>query len=171
MQTAREMSFTEGDMINVHMFSYSWVTSFLCRHKETLRTIYPEPIEHDRILDDTKIQVFFEDNKTDLESVDKRLLLNFDETMVAPGRRSFQVVCPRSVKRAVTEVAKNDEHITVCHTIFADGTAAKPGLILPKLTNLPPMDAELTEKFAWCGSAKGWITTPLFEGYLENVSI
>jgi hypothetical protein len=169
MSLAMKIVFSE-DRQDFRTITYSWTYSFLVRHREELRTIYPRTIEHERILNRESMSSWFETHTKLLSSIKPQLLCNFDESMVAPGKRRFKVVCPKDQKRVVSQMVGNDEHITLLQFVWANGTASTPGLVLP-LVHLPHMPDELAMKFHWAGQINGWIDDKIFIDLISNVFI
>jgi hypothetical protein len=74
-----------------------------------------------------------------------------------------------SKKCVIKGVIACEEHLTLCIFVCADGTALKPGVILPKLKNLPPLHSQLESQFVWSGTSSGWITEHVFRRWVEEV--
>jgi hypothetical protein len=87
---AEKLAYTEGN--GTHEISHSWCQSYLRRHP-TLKTIYPDPIEEVRIIPQALLEDWFVEYDW-VRFVIPGLLWNFDESMIAPSKRRFQVVVP-----------------------------------------------------------------------------
>lgn len=62
-------------------------------------------------------------------------------------------------------------HITLGACVFADGDSLQPLLVLPqKEFPVGPNDA-LIDEFHWNGQEAGWMSTDIFEKWIEKVFI
>jgi len=64
-------------------------------------------------------------------------------------------------------IEKEEEHITLIVSMWADGTMSKTGVILP-LVHLPNDLESLASDFTWAGSSSGLITREIFENWVKN---
>ena len=101
----------------LHHFGLSWAKSFLKHHHKQLKAIFPQTVAEEQVISKKVITEWFEKHQELLESIDLRFLLNFDETMVAPGTQKFQVISLHDKKRVVKKVIQNKKHITLLQFI------------------------------------------------------
>ena len=102
------------------------------------------------------------------------LIANMDETYTAPRNNSHEkVIVVEGAQRTARPIAISTavaEHVTTVFTIFADGTSAKPTMILPLKTILPSAAATLSS-FSFASSKNGWMTRPIFASWASGVFV
>lgn len=99
------------------------------------------------------------------------MIANFDETFLMWGSNKWKVVTRAQNKVGMIKEIPMNEHMTLCATIFADGTHLSALLILP-LVNLPEdIKYEDLPQFDWTGQRNGWITKDIFDQYCRVVLI
>jgi hypothetical protein len=116
------------------------------------------------------MEKWFYSHQDILQNVKSELLVNFDESMISPSKRRVTVVVPSDTKKAIHQVITNNEHVTMCSFIWANGDHSTPNIILP-LKNLPSLPTDIISEFTWSGSSEGWITDVIFENILLNCFI
>jgi len=98
------------------------------------------------------------------------LMGNMDETMLSCKDQRVKVIIPSERRSGIRRFDKESEHVTLIVTSFADGTMLKAGVILP-LKNLPLSLESLAGSFHWAGTSSGWITTEIFEKWVDEIFI
>ena len=153
----------EDDRKNVSPYPHddvtlSWVKSFLAKHPE-VKLANPRKMESSRIKFATRenFERYFATVTGLFEANDYHpsMVANFDETMLQWGKSRAKVIVGAQTKQAFVEEPELSMHVTLCVTIFADGTPEKALVILP-LKNLPPDIVENDyPNFNWTGQKNG----------------
>ena len=88
--------------------------------------------------------------------------------MIAPGAKKCKVITRKDGPQPIRTVdEKGREHLTLLLGISAAGKSLPNLLILP-LKTLPELDEDLERTFKIAGSAKGWMTSDIFQNMLMN---
>lgn len=117
--------------------------------------------------DRRKIYEWFLQYHQVLCSYPRQMILNMDETGISSNKR-FKVVTPEGVF-PVSPEDKQQVHITGIVTISACGKLFRPGIITPKLQNLPSELAEFAEDADFYSSKTGWMTKEVFKLWTVNI--
>lgn len=154
--------------------SASWLASFLGRTK-SLKLAPARVIEEDRSKNSTKEEIDrYVNNLASLfaqHEYDPSMVANFDETFLMWGCNRWKVVTRATNKADMVKEMQINEHVTLCATIFGDGSTI-PALVILPLVYLPnEINPKDWPKFDWTGQANGWITKDIFESYCLEVLI
>ena len=154
--------------------SWGWLRRFERRHSERIKSVRARKLEVARAaVTPTSVEQFFS-TLTQLYSThhfDSRLVANFDESMVESGTRMTKFFVPRDLAYGCITLDDKALHITMASTVFADGSALDPLIILPQKQLPPDLQEELAEECCWVGQENGWMTTSIFEQYVDRVFI
>jgi hypothetical protein len=135
----------------------------------------PWPVERERILATTpaNMRAYHRSLKRlfDVHQYDSSLVGAFDETMLDysdEGKAALFVYTFGQSPAAVPGSASS-AHITLGATIFADGSAMRPMVILP-LSQFPQgIEHDMISQFCgWAGQEAGWMNKPIFADYIRN---
>lgn len=154
--------------------SMSWLMGFLKRHP-SIKLAPSRVMEKDRSENSTKqeIDLYILNLKSlfDLHNYDPSMVANFDETFLVWGCNRFKVLTRSSNKAGIVKEMEIHEHVTLCATIFGDGTALHPLIILPLVYLPQEIKTEDWPYFDWTGQTSGWISKDIFQQYCEDVLI
>ncbi|KAJ4459721.1 hypothetical protein PAPYR_4110 [Paratrimastix pyriformis] len=135
---------------------------------------YGRRIEPVRRIDRTVVQAFFKllrDNK--IEEIDRRLLFNFDETMLSPKQMNrYKVISFGNKRRPTSDDLAKTPHCTVIAVTSAAGGMLRPHLTFSNIIYLPEKLPEpVAELFDFSSTASGWTDTALLHEYFERTFI
>ena len=109
------------------------------------------------------------------DSIDPRLIANFDETMIKVDKKFKRVLIPRSAKYGIKGAKdKKDKHVTLGVTIFSrsDFCCRCPPLIIVPQSEWPvSFGSFIAESLHVSGSANGWVTMDIYESWVETTFI
>lgn len=155
----------------------SWVENFAKSHDE-IKALKSQDLEEARATAGCKqnLDDWFQRMSAEVhpESFPPALVFNMDETMVNVNGKKLTVYVPRDTQKGLTlsQPAAALVHMSLALCISADGRKAPPLIILP-LQNFPidlHLLAEETD-YVWAGQANGWMTTAIFEEWVEKVFV
>ena len=154
--------------------SLSWLLGFMKR-TPSIKLAPARVIEEERAENSTRDEI---DHYFDLlvnlfkkNDYDWSMVANFDETYLIWGCDRFKVLTRSTNKVGIVKEVNVSEHLTLCATIFADGTSLHPLVILPKV-NLPKeINFDDFPCFDWTGQKNGWIDKAIFDQYCREVVI
>ena len=148
--------------------SKDWLRNFCGRHRLQIRAARPLEEARRRYGNRTSISQWFDRFKTIIEQYHPSLILNMDETGVASTGR-FKVVTPARMV-PVCPMDRQGVHITGIVTFSSTGKVFTPGIILPKLQNLPTELSGFTQNAHFYTSENGWMTKDVFLSYCINLA-
>ena len=99
---------------------------------------------------------------------DKRLVFNYDETMIDYSKRKVRVIVPQGEKVGLKAALGVSFHLTLGLFVSADVEHLKPLLICP-LKEIPVDALQQLDDFLWSGQANGWIITEIFCSLIKIV--
>ena len=101
------------------------------------------------------------------------MVFNMDETFISVKDGKLLVVCPRDSKAAVTteKVLPGGYHMTLISFVCADGSGIQPNTVILPNDNLPREHSELLCRYNCSGSENGWISTAIWESWVEECFI
>lgn len=154
--------------------SLMWIIDFLKR-TPSIHLAPARVLEEERSANSTKQEL---DRYFDLlvglvakHKYDLSMIANFDETYLVWGCNRWKVVTRSTNKSGMLKEMNLSEHVTLCQTIFADGTTIPSLVILPKVYMPNELDYKKFPSFDWTGQKNGWIDKAIFEQYCLEVLI
>ncbi|KAJ4457720.1 hypothetical protein PAPYR_6756 [Paratrimastix pyriformis] len=156
----------EADLSRIPVYGRHQIKKLLQRIKA--QHAYGRRIEPVRRIDRTVVQAFFKllrDNK--IEEIDRRLLFNFDETMLSPKQMNrYKVISFGNKRRPTSDDLAKTPHCTVIAVTSAAGGMLRPHLTFSNIIYLPEKLPEpVAELFDFSSTASGWTDTALLHEY------
>ena len=147
--------------------SKDWLRAFCERNSLLVRCVRPlQAIRrvHGNI---RTLTDWFQNFSPIIAQYDPRLILNMDETGISSSGR-FRVAVPEGML-PVSPLDHQNVHMTGVVTFSASGKSFTPGIILPKLQNLPAELQEFADDVNFFTSPNGWMTRDVFLSYCVNL--
>ena len=145
-----------------------WLTNFCARNNLVIRSARPLEEARRRYGNRTAVADWFRRYEETISQYHPSLILNMDETGVASNGK-FKVVTPAGML-PVCPMDRQGVHITGVVTFSSTGHVFTPGIILPKLQNLPTELAEFSGQAHFYTSENGWMTKDVFLSFCVNLA-
>ena len=96
-----------------------------------------------------------------------------DETFVTVKGKKLKVVVPadKQTGKRLKQGGISDYHMSLIVCVSADAVPVSPPTIIVPMVSAPPAPDHILMSYNWAGSEKGWITSALFEAWIQNVFI
>ena len=155
--------------------SASWAGKWVESKDSGLFLVDASPLEKERIeVSPEKLKEYEKTLVKEMEKIEPSFLFNLDETGIDDVKYSKKTVVSTENVPTCYKVSWPAGHITLLPTICADGTVAKPMIIIARKS----IDNDLLNYGYPNGpngyivsSPKGYITADLFENYFEDILI
>lgn len=154
--------------------SSNWVFGFIKRHDE-IKSMSSEPISSARAYASSpeNVKSFFRVYEKLFDNINRHpsMIMNFDETMIQLEGGKRKVMVSKEAKRAFVVTEKQNFHVTLGISIFADGTHACPLIIFPLKTLPKEMTQDTLSEYDiynWAGQDNGWIDSNIFSGHFTQ---
>ena len=155
--------------------SSTWINKWVSSDGSGLYLIEAKPLEKERI--DVSVDVLNDYGKRlteELKNIDPEFLFNLDETGLDDRKYNNKTVVSLEQTPTCYKVAQPPGHISICPIICSDGTKLPPLVVISRKSisnDLLRYGYPKGENGYIVSSDKGYMTTDLFENYIEEIFI